>query len=149
MSVDADDQTDSFFYDKTCLVEASRPPQPSYTHAAKVQISRKIQITKRASQKSVPIEAATKNESKQRKNRRSKLWEKENCHAFGGAAKSVTGRTNTTLNLSQKAEKQWPTSSWNEGWFLFPSLKIWWPENCRISSSCCTAGPVSELHTGL
>lgn len=57
-------------------------------------------------------------------------------------------RTDTTLDLSQKAEKRWRTSSRDEGWFLFPSLEIWWPENCRITSFCCTAGPVRELYTG-
>ena len=54
-------------------------------------------------------------------------------------------RTDTTLDLSQKAEKRWRTSSLEEGWFLFPTVEIWWPENCRFSSFCCIAGGPSLL----
>lgn len=43
-------------------------------------------------------------------------------------------RTDTTLDLSQKAEKRWRTSSLRLGWLLSPTLEIWWSENCRVRS---------------
>lgn len=41
-------------------------------------------------------------------------------------------RTDTTLDLSQKAEKRCRVGSPQAGWFLPSIFEIWWSENCRF-----------------
>ena len=46
-------------------------------------------------------------------------------------------RTDTTLDLSQKAEKRCRKNPPELGWLLSSALQIWWLEYCRIPACTC------------
>ena len=92
-----DDQTYRFLVHKGC---ARRGQRGHLGHAVKTKISPKILLTDGTSQQHIPKEAVSKNEGNYQENKPSRLLKTENCHDFGGAAKSMTGKTDTFFAIN-------------------------------------------------